>query len=220
MTEQQLFRLAAVSGFVSAAAIILGKVLMLLPGPQPGEIADFVSPLFGLGAIVGVYLWQRNEAGTFGVVAFVVVFIGLGLVTSLDYFGAFIRLELSEQLRDDLLEGSPGTAMAVSGIIFLAGVMMFGISLIRSGVYPARAGWLFMVGFIFVPLVEVVGETIVVVASVVAGVSVFWLSWVVWSEAGDPRVAEAGVPLSVPVGGDHIPDETTQPSRSSSHPEN
>jgi hypothetical protein len=219
MTEQSLFRLAAVSGFVSAAAIIVGKVLMLLPGPQPGEIADFVSPLFGLGAIVGVYLWQRNEAGTFGAVAFVVVFIGLGLVTSLDFFGAFIRLELSEQLRDDLLEGSPGIAMAVSGIIFLAGVIMFGVSLIRSGVYPVRAGWFFMVGFVFVPLVEVVGETVVVVASVVAGVGVFWLSWVVWSEAGDLRVADAGASLSVPVGGGRLPDATTQPSKSSSDPE-
>jgi hypothetical protein len=39
-------------------------------------------------------------------------------------------------------------AMAVSALIFLAGVVMFGISLVRSGVDPRPAGWLFIVGFV------------------------------------------------------------------------
>lgn len=141
-----------------------------------------------------MYLWQREEAGRGGAAAFVTVFIGLGLVTSLDFFGAFIRLELSEDLRDQLLEGSPGVAMAVSGVIFLAGVIWFGISLIRSGVYPPPAGWLFMVGFVFVPLVEVVGDAVVVIGSIMAGVGVFWLSAVLWAGAAEVPVtrAEAG----------------------------
>jgi hypothetical protein len=181
MSEWSLFRLAAVSGVVSAVSIIVGKALMLLPGEQAGEIADFLSPLFGLGAIVGVYLFQRSQAGVYGAVAFVVVFVGLAMVTSLDFFGAFIRLELSEELRDELLEGTPGLAMAVSALIFLTGVVMFGISLLRSGVYPRPAGWLFIIGFVFVPLVEVVGETAVALGSILAGISVLWLSSVLWS---------------------------------------
>ena len=37
-----------------------------------------------------------------GAVAFVVVFLGLALVTSLDFFGAFVRLELTEELRENI----------------------------------------------------------------------------------------------------------------------
>lgn len=196
MPIQSLYRWAAVAGFVSAAAIVFGKILMLLPDPQAGEIADFISPLFGLGAIVGVYLWQRRESGTSGAAAFAVMFVGLALVTSLDFYGAFIRLELAEELRDELLEGSTGVAMAVSGLIFLVGVIMFGTSLIRSGVYPKAAGWLFTIGFIFVPLVEVVGEPVVVIGSILAGISVFWLSSVLWSGAGRSSVMDADIPTA------------------------
>jgi hypothetical protein len=189
MSDLSLYRLAAVSGFISAVSIIVGKALILLPGEQAGEIADFVSPLFGLGAIVGVYLFQRSQAGVYGAVAFVVVFVGLALVTSLDFFGAFIRLELTEELREELLEGPAGLAMAVSALIFLSGVVMFGISLLRSGVFPRAAGWLFIAGFVFVPLVEVVGETVVAFASVVAGISVLWLSSVLWSSSSIAHAA-------------------------------
>lgn len=202
MSDWSLFRLAAMSGFVSGVCIIVGKALMLLPGEQAGEIADFMSPLFGLGAIVGAYLYQRSHAGVFGAVAFVVVFLGLALVTSLDFFGAFIRLELTEELRDELLEGTPGLAMAVSALIFLAGVVMFGISLLRSGVYPRPAGWLFMVGFVFVPLAEVVGETVVAVGSVLAGISVLWLSSVLWAgstPARVPRTEPSAQPITPPL---------------------
>ncbi len=192
MSDRSLFRLAAVSGFISAVSIIVGKALMLLPGEQAGEIADFVSPLFGLGAIVGAYLFQRSQAGVFGAVAFVVVFVGLALVTSLDFFGAFVRLELTEETREELLEGTPGLAMAVSALVFLAGVVMFGISLLGSGVHPRPAGWLFMTGFVFVPLVEIVGETVVAISSILAGTSVFWLSSVLWSGAPRSQAAHTG----------------------------
>lgn len=206
MSDRSLFRLAAASGVVSAVSIIVGKALMLLPGEQAGEIADFLSPLFGLGAIVGVYLFQRSQAGVFGAVAFVVVFVGLALVTSLDFFGAFIRLELSEELRDELLEGTPGLAMAVSALIFLAGVVMFGISLLRSGVYPRPAGWLFVVGFVFVPLVEVVGETVVALGSILAGISVLWLSVVLWS--GSSRAGTSPIDASVRRDPPQVPSST------------
>ncbi len=79
-------------------------------------------------------------------------------------------------------------------------MITFGISLIRSGVYPAAAGWLFIVGFVFIPLVEVVGEAVVVIASIVAGVSVFWLSAVLWAGAGRMPVFEGDTRSSAPGG--------------------
>lgn len=184
MSTTRLFRWGAVAGFVSAVAMILGKVLMLLPSEWPGEVSDFVSPLFGLLAVLTVYLWQREPAGLSGAIAFVFMFIGLALVTSLDFFGAFIRLELSEEIRDQLMEGTPGIAFATSGLIFLLGVILFGISLLHSQQYPKLPSWLFLVGFVLVPLGELLPEWVIVAGSVMAGIGVFWLSGVVWSGAG------------------------------------
>ena len=150
MSERRLFRLGAVAAAISGVAIVAGKVLMLLPDPQAGEVLDFFSPLFGLFAVVAVFLWQRRQSGTFGVVAFVVMFIGLALVTSLDYFGAFIRLELTEAVRDELMEGSPGVvagtaAAATSRTVRPDSGSRKSGTMSRSGMTtksrPAQRGW-------------------------------------------------------------------------------
>jgi hypothetical protein len=180
--------------------IIVGKVLILLPDPQAGEIFDFISPLFGLFAVLGVYLWHRERAGTFGAVAFIVVFVGLALVTSLDFFGAFIRLELAEETRDALLDGNPGIAMAISGLTFLIGEILFSISILRAGVFPKGAAWLFMVGFVPMTLVEALPEGVVAAGSVVAGGGIIWLGLALWGFASEgrllvPELDEAPVPV-------------------------
>ncbi len=185
MQMAQLFRWGAVAGFISAAAIIIGKALMLLEDEAPGEIADAIAPIFGLLAVVTVYLWQRDDAGKSGAAGFVVMFVGLALVAGLDFYGAFIRLEIPQPLRDDLMEGNPGIAFLASALIFLIGVVWFGASVIRSGVFPRLAGWGFIVGFVLVPMGEIVPEWVVAVGSIVAGLSVAWLSWVIWRGAGD-----------------------------------
>lgn len=196
MQDSQLYRWGALAGFVSAGAIILGKALMLLENDAPGEISDFISPLFGLLAIVAVYLWQRDEVGTSGAIAFAIVFLGLALVTSLDFFGAFIRLELPEAIRDELLEGNPGIALGVSAVVFLTGVIWFGISLIRGGVYPKPAGWMFIVGFVLIPLGDAVPAWVIVVGSIVAGLSVAWLSIELRRQVGTDTPALEVEPLA------------------------
>jgi hypothetical protein len=180
MSARLLFRLGAYAAIASGLAIVVGKVLMLRPDPQAGEIFDFFSPLFGLFAVVAVYLWQREASGTFGGVAFIVMFIGLALVTSLDFFGAFIRLELSEAIRDELMEGSPGVVAAISGLTFLVGEILFSISILRAKVFPPAAAWLFMVGFIPMTLIEVLSDEIVAIGSVVAGAGIGWLGVALW----------------------------------------
>jgi hypothetical protein len=200
MSERRLFRLGAVAAAISGVAIVAGKVLMLLPDPQAGEVLDFFSPLFGLFAVVAVFLWQRRQSGTFGVVAFVVMFIGLALVTSLDYFGAFIRLELTEAVRDELMEGSPGVVAGISGLTFLIGEILFSISILRAGVFPRAAAWMFMVGFVPMTLIEVLSDEVVAVGSVVAGGGIFWLGASLWRFTSDTAsVAEAhtAAPVSV-----------------------
>ncbi len=182
MSTSNLYRLSALAAMLSGICVIIGKLLALFPDPQAGEILDFFSPLFGLFATLGIYFWQRKQSGAFGAVAFIVVFTGLVLVTALDYFGAFIRLEIPTDVMAQIMEGSTGMVAAFSGLIFLVGEILFGISVIRAGVFPKIAAVLFVVGFIPVPLVEVFPFGIVAAGSVMAGVGIIWLGLSLWSQ--------------------------------------
>ncbi|HUW14037.1 MAG TPA: hypothetical protein VM537_30210 [Anaerolineae bacterium] len=135
---------------------------------------DFLSPLLALFVVVAIYLRQREESGLFGGVAFVVMFIGLALVVSLDYFGAFIRLQLPEVIAEQLMEGPSGTVVAVSALIFLLGEIMLGISVVRAGVFSKIAAVFFMIGLIPVPLAGVFPDSVVAIGSIAAGVGLIW----------------------------------------------
>jgi hypothetical protein len=181
-----LYRSSALAGILSGACIIIGKLLIPLPNPQPGEVFDFLSPFFALFLAVGLYLWHRKESGVFGGVAFIVLFTGLVAVVSLDYFGAFMRPELPAGTAEQLMEGPSGPVFAGSLLIFLIGELLFGISVIRAGVFSRIAAVLFMVGLIPVALhlSGVFPESVVVISSIVAGIGLIWWSIELYRLAG------------------------------------
>ena len=176
MSTKTLYRLSALAGFLSGLCIIIGKLVIPLPNRQIGEIIDFFSPLFAMLFAVGLYLRQRKESGVFGVVAFIVLFIGLATVVSLDYFGAFIGPYLPDGMVDQILEGPTGAVAATSGLTFLLGEILFGISVIKANIFSRIASILFMVGMLFVPLGSVFPESAVVIGSIVAGLGLIWWS--------------------------------------------
>jgi hypothetical protein len=135
---------------------------------------------------VGLYLRHRKESGVFGGVAFIVLFIGLALVVSLDYFGAFMRLELPPGTAEQLMEGPSGPVFAGSLLIFLIGELLFGISVIRAGVFSKIAAVLFIIGMVPVALhlSGVFPESVVVISSVVAGLGLIWWSIELYRLAG------------------------------------
>ena len=178
MSTTTLYRLSALAGLLSGVCIILGKLLIPLPDQQPGEIFDALAALFGLFFTIGLYLRQRKEAGVFGGIAFIILFIGLAAVMSLDYFGAFMRLELPPGTTEQLLNGPNGPVFAASGLTFLIGEFLFGISVIRAGVFSKIAAVLFMTGMVPVALhlSGIFPEIVVEISSIVAGMGLIWWS--------------------------------------------
>jgi len=178
MSTSSLYRLAALAGLLSGICIIIGKVLIFLPDPQPGEIFDLLSPFFALFFLVGLYLGQRMESGVFGGVAFVILFTGLAAVVSLDYFGAFIRLQLPEGMTEQLMEGPSAPVFLGSLLVFLIGELLFGLSVMRARVFSNIAAVLFMLGLVPVALHPsgLFAETVVVISSIVAGLGLVWWS--------------------------------------------
>ena len=190
MSTKTLYRLSALAGVLSGLCIIIGKLVIPLPNRQIGEVIDFFSPLFALLFAVGLYLHQRRESGLFGVVAFIVLFMGLATIVSLDYFGAFVGLYLPEGMVDQILEGPTGAVAATSGLTFLLGEILFGISVIRAGLFSKIASILFMVGMFFVPLGSVFPESMVITGSIIAGIGLIWWSTELYKQTGSVSDSE------------------------------
>jgi hypothetical protein len=156
----------------------LGRLLARQPNTLPGEIFDFFSPFFALFLAIALYLGQRRESGVLGGVAFIILFSGLVFLTSLDYYGTFIRFHLPEDVVTQVEEGPFAPVAMVSLFTFLIGEILFGISVIRAGVYSKIAAILFMAGLLPVALhpTGIFPESVVDIGATAVGVGLIWWS--------------------------------------------
>jgi hypothetical protein len=158
--------------------MVLGRVLARLPNTQPGEIVDWFSPTFALFFAIFLYLGQRRESGVFGGIAFIVLFAGLVVVVCLDFYGAFMRIYLPTDMIAMIEEG-PSAPVFVAGLLtFLIGEIIFGVSVIRAGVYSKIAAIMFMVGLIPIAFhpTGIFSEWIVDIGAAAAGFGLIWWS--------------------------------------------
>jgi hypothetical protein len=178
MSTSTHYRLGALAGLLSGVCIIVGRLLARLPDTQPGEIIDLLSPFFALYLAVSLYLGQRRESGVFGGVAFIVLYTGLVALVSLDYYGAFIRIYLPETVIAQVEQGPSAPVFVGCLFTFLIGEILFGISVIRAGIYSKIAAILFMAGLIPVALHPsgVFPESVVDIGATAVGLGLIWWS--------------------------------------------
>lgn len=178
MSKSTLYRLAAVAGILSAFFIIGGRFLAGLPNTQPGEIFDVLSPFFALFLTIGLYLGQRKESGVLGGVAFILLFSGLVMLVALDYYGAFIRFYLPDNIIQQIEDGPSAPVFIFSLFTMLIGEILFGISVLRAGVYAKIPAFLFMLGLLGVALnpTGLFPEWVIDIAAGAVGVSLVWWS--------------------------------------------
>ena len=181
MSTSNLFRLSALAAFTSAVCMFVGHLLALLPNPQPGLIIVFFSPIAGLWAITGIYLWQREKAGVFGGIGYIVSFFGLALIVGLVFASTFIIPRLGENVVEGLMTGPAGMIFMVSAIIYLVGIILFGISIIVAGVFSWIPALLLMIGFVPATLFTLFPPIVGTIGHVVAAVAIFWFGVSLWS---------------------------------------
>jgi hypothetical protein len=175
--------LSAVAGIIAGICIVLGSLVTNLVKTPKGAIFNFLGALIGLFGITGIYLWQSAQSGIFGVVAYVWVFVGLGLIACIDYFGGFMSPSLPEEEVNKLGSTSAMMVLTISGLIFLVGEILFGISIITTGIFSTIAAVLFMIGFIATPLRQVY-PIVTFIGSILSGAGIIWWSLSLWSMAG------------------------------------
>jgi hypothetical protein len=164
MSTGKLLRLSGLAGIVAGGLIIIAEILAvavdlmdmatmattpLSPAWIPLNLLELLGVILLLLALVGFYVRQAAAAGGFGLVGFLVAFLGTAMFAGTGWSNAF-NPPVVARTSPDLLTGFPpsplGEAVLYSALLFAAGLILFGLTVLRAGVLPRMGGWLLVVG--------------------------------------------------------------------------
>jgi hypothetical protein len=156
--------LARIAGPIALAAGALMTVqqLVMYPIVDRSQLEiTMANPLFVLSAIayvvafcgllialVAVYAWQANRAGTFGVIGFVAALVGTLFLAGDAWFEAFAVPWLAD-VAPEALHKPSGLLMIgafTSYVLFAGGWVLFGLASLRARAFPAAISVAILVG--------------------------------------------------------------------------
>jgi hypothetical protein len=162
--------------------------------------------LFGL---VGLLSRQLDRAGLFGVVSFVIAFLG----TASFLMGTMIELFIIPFMgmqNPAFEEGPPppgvGEAFLIISLLLAIGHLLLGVATYRAGVLPRSVGALMVVGAVSMLTLEKIDamllqiDTLWIVAIVLFGAGLSWLGFNLWSGTPD-RIGVRGTERRKPAFG-------------------
>ncbi len=168
--------------------------------PQPTatilHTMGLLAALFVLLGLPALYARQAKEAGRLGLVAFVLVFLGMALVTGSTYFGTFFQAGVVDLI--NLAEGAgvsvqEPTAVGVSFVVtvglYLLGWILFGLALFRARVLPRWAAVLVLVGLVSGFLFLATNFPLLALPVTEMGIAA--LGFALWREKGEVIAAQA-----------------------------
>src|SRR5215218_1884997 len=187
---------AAIASGVALVASLLLEWLVV-PFEQLGQTEAYLtgsyllssglrlfSTILLLWALIGIYGRQSRAAGTFGLWAFVVAFLGTALTAGNTWAEVFVWPTLA-QVAPNMLSGQATEASSylVSGInvsfpLFSIGMIVFGVATFMARVYPRWAPVLLIVSIpvtIFLPGTS--GTFLESIGQILLGIAVAALGW-------------------------------------------
>ena len=172
-------RMGAWAAMVSGVALVVSMVLawLVVPYEQLGQTEAYLTSAYSVSSglrllgfvllgwgLVGIYGPQARAAGTFGLWAYVVVFLSAALAAGNVWAEVFVYPTLA-QLAPDMLSGAgfgTGAAaymargLALSYPLFFLGLILFGAATIRARVYPR---WIAVLLIISIPVTMLLDPT-------------------------------------------------------------
>ena len=160
----------------------------------PAHMAPNVGAILVLFGLVGLLARQLERAGMFGVIAFVVAFVGTASFVMGAMIEAFI-IPFMELQTPGTEEGPPppgvGEAFMVITTLFSLGYLLLGLATYRARVLPRSVGGLLIVGTLANMVLPKLGavapslDPLWVVGFVLFGAAVAWLGYSLWSQTPD-----------------------------------
>lgn len=196
MTSSNLIRWSGLAALVGGVLFAVLSILdlVLFGGQADGaaaasgawiivEVAYIAAGVLIALGLVGLYVRQAQEAGSLGLIAFVVTFTGTVMLAGLDWSAAFFGPWLAEEA-PELIEADPSGTVAVGFFLTLVlavlGWLLFGLASLRAEVLPRGSAVLLMVGavltFVLI-LLELPLELVVL------GAAVAWMGYALWTGA-------------------------------------
>jgi hypothetical protein len=135
-------------------------------------------------ALIGIYNRQSRSAGTFGLWAFAVVFLGAALTVGNAWAEVFVWPTLA-QVAPNMMSGSVTdmSSYLVAGLnvsfpLFGLGLILFGVATFRAGVYPR---WVALLLIVSIPVTMFLDPTPGTfqesIGQILLGISVATLGW-------------------------------------------
>jgi hypothetical protein len=185
-----------------ASGVLLALSFLLRPGEQdptmlamapttvPHSLGIVGLVLCQLG-LIGLYTRIRSDSGWFGLVGFVLAFVGSNFMTGVWFFSAYVEHVIAADAPALLAPGGPIEAgiaqamFAVSLVTFSLGLALFGVSSALARVFSIWAGGLLSVGALLI-FVGIAGEAFFVrqIGAVLLGLALGRLGWQAWSADG------------------------------------
>ncbi len=148
----------------------------------PAHALLWLAFTFALLGWIAMYAIQATRAGWLGITAFVVILLGTSLASwifSSDVTFVPVIAAESPALFKKIFNTSHIAIGLGSVLSWVAGNVLFGISIVRARVFPRWTGVLLAVGTLFVPIAYLAGFSVRVVGAgaTLAGVAQIWLGY-------------------------------------------
>jgi hypothetical protein len=162
MSSSNLIQWSGLAALVGGVLLVIGEVAEFgFIGGQPESVAAgtsawiivqalflVVTGLISLG-LVGLYVHQAEHAGSLGLIAFLVAFIGTVLVAGAEWAAIFIVPWLAGAA-PELLDTEPAAVVSIGFILSFGllalGWLLCGLASLQARVLPRGAAILLMVG--------------------------------------------------------------------------
>jgi hypothetical protein len=195
MSTTWLLRFGAACGVVLGLSTAVPGIVEAFTGETAAtSFVIGVGVAFGAPALTALYLRQRVESGRFGAIAYAVNVIGLGLFAGVAFALNLVLFYVDEAVADDVLAGPTRFAVLGGAVVFVAGTILFSVSMLRARVLPAVPAAGYGAAFTLLALLAPLPDSPLTSAvHVVAGGSLIWLSA---AAAAPAPVAPPVVPLA------------------------
>ena len=162
--------------------------------PQPAAtilwIMGLTAALLILLGLPTLYAHQARQAGRLGLIAFVIVFIGMALVTGNAYFGVFIQAGLADLIvlaeKAGVIVQEPvaaGIGFMTTLLLYTLGWLLFGLSSLKARVLLRWAAVVVLVGlvtgFLFL------ATSFSLLGFPITEIGIAWLGFALWQKSSD-----------------------------------
>lgn len=180
MPPSTLYRLAGRAGVVTGVLLLFNTARRVNLVPENAfthQIAP-VAAFLALFVITGIYLFQRERTGRLALWGYGLNFAGLAGALAIEYTLHYVFPLLDKETVDRLVDGRTGLGFLIISVVYLTGIVLFGLATWRAGLFPRPAVALYVVGFVLTALRPVLPGVAVSGGFVLGSVAVIWLSLV------------------------------------------